>query len=110
MIGRPGPAGCDLNWPSVRLTAAGLPPANLSPDLLNRKELVPPNCAGSIPKADAFMGFLEEMTMGDEATPAKPVEETQATTPGVEMANDEGGVPEEADQSDDTDAKGAPKR
>lgn len=41
---------------------------------------------------------------------AKPIKEKAATVPDVEMANDEGGVPREADQSDDTDAKGARKR
>jgi hypothetical protein len=52
----------------------------------------------------------QETAMSDESKPAKPLEEKQATVPGVEMENDECGVPTEADQSDDTDAKGAPKR
>jgi hypothetical protein len=63
-----------------------------------------------IPPADALTDFFRETNMGEDSKPAKPLEEKQATAPDVEMANDEGGVPSEADQSDDTDAKGAPRR
>ena len=48
--------------------------------------------------------------MSQVREPAKPVDEKAATIPEVEMSNDEGGVPAEADQSDDTDAKGRVKR
>ncbi len=48
--------------------------------------------------------------MRSNTQPAKPLPEKQATIPGVESENDEGGVPAESDQSDDTDAKGKPLR